>query len=76
MGGTSRIASATSAWSTASVAAMPQLALEQQVQLGKPQRAQQQRLVGTGEPRDRGPVVEVRDVGRGDDGRRVEQDRH
>ena len=61
---------------TARVAAGPELALEQQVELGQGQRPEQERLVGAGEPGDRRVVVEVGAVGGGEDRRAVEQDGH
>ena len=54
----------------------PELALEQDVELGEGQRPQEQRLVGPREPGHRGGVVEVGLVGGGQDRARVEQDRH
>ena len=53
-----------------------ELALEQEVQLGEGQRAEQQRLVGPREPGHRRGVVEVGLVGGREDRARVEQDRH
>ena len=54
----------------------PELTLEQDVQLGQAQCAEHQWFVDPFEPRDRGSMVEVCGVGRGEDSRRVEEDRH
>ena len=55
---------------------LPDVALEDHVELGQRERAEQERFIGTPEPADRGGVVQVVAIGRGDDGARVEQDRH
>ena len=52
---------------SARVAVEPELALEEDVELGEGQRPEQQRLVGPREPGDRRGVVEVGLVGRGED---------
>ena len=57
-------------------AAGPELALEDVVRLGERQGADQERLVHGGEPGARRRVVEIGGVGRREDRRRVEQDRH
>ena len=44
---------------------LPNIALEDHVELGQRERAKQERLIGTPEPADRGGVVQVVTIGRG-----------